>query len=204
MSNKNPTGLPPVGEHLKRERLARRLSLGDLSRASGISKAMLSQIESGRVNPTLVILWKAAQALDVDISVLVSGERKAPEYFHRLTAEEQARIDYENGGTRFRLLTAPGMPDGMEMYHVTLAPGVRHVSEAHADGCREYVMVICGRVKITSGENSAILDAGDFLCYRGDQTHSMENAGEAVAELHMTDWTAAPPHRGGAAIKVVR
>lgn len=202
--NRTFTEPPPVGEHLKRERLAQRLSLGDLSRASGISKAMLSQIESGRVNPTLVILWKAAQALDLDISVLVSGERKAPEYFHRLAAEEQARIDYENGGTRFRLLTAPGMPDGMEMYHVTLAPGVCHVSEAHADGCREYVMVIRGRVKFASGENSAVLETGDFLCYRGDQTHSMENMGETAAEVHMTDVTAVLPHRGGAAVKSAR
>ena len=67
-------GIPPVGKNLKKERLARHLSLGALSEASGISKAMLSQIESGRVNPTLVTLWKAAHALGVELSVLIDGK----------------------------------------------------------------------------------------------------------------------------------
>jgi len=179
--------IPPVGENLKRERMARQLSLGELGKLSGISKAMLSQIESGRVNPTLVTLWKAANALGVDLNALISGKKEEPEYFCRLTSEQQACIVSPDGKTIFKILSAPGFPDHLEMYHVTLEPGALHRSEPHGAGCREFVLVLSGKVTVTSGGSAAELGAGDFLAYRGDQLHTLENRGPERAELHLTD-----------------
>jgi len=179
--------LPPIGENLKRERNNRHLSLGELEKSSGISKAMLSQIESGKVNPTLVTIWKVAQALAMDVGELISGEKKRQDCFFPLTMEQQASIPASDGAVEFKLLTAPVLPEGVEMYHMIMAPHSLHVSEPHGDGCREYVMVIKGSVKITNGEHSIVLNQGDFLAYDGNLPHSMENVGGKVAELHMTD-----------------
>ncbi len=187
MKKNDMPGIPPVGTNLKRERLARHLSLGALSEASGISKAMLSQIESGRVNPTLVTLWKAAHALGVELAVLIDGKSKKPERFTLIPASRLMSIAYDDGKVEFKILTAPGIPDRLEMYAAKLAPGAKHHSEPHPAGCEEYVLVTRGQVRITSGENTADLKQGDFLAYRGDLPHSLENTGSCEAELHMTD-----------------
>lgn len=180
-------GIPPVGKNLKKERLARHLSLGALSEASGISKAMLSQIESGRVNPTLVTLWKAAHALGVELSVLIDGKCKKPERFTYVPASRLMSIGYDEGTVEFKILTAPGVPDRLEMYLVKMQPGARHHSDPHPAGCEEYVLVTRGKVRVSSGENTVELIAGDFLAYQGDLPHSLENTGTEPAELHMTD-----------------
>ena len=180
-------GIPPVGKNLKKERLARHLSLGALSEASGISKAMLSQIESGRVNPTLVTLWKAAHALDVELSVLIDGKSKKPERFTYVPGSRLMSIGYEEGTVEFKILTAPGVPDRLEMYLVKMQPGAKHHSEPHPAGCEEYVLVTRGKVRVSSGENTVELKAGDFLAYQGDLPHCLENIGGEPAELHMTD-----------------
>ena len=179
--------IPPVGKNLKKERLSRHLSLGALAEASGISKAMLSQIESGRVNPTLVTLWKAAHALGVDLTVLIDGKSKKPERFTFIPASRLMSISYDEGNVEFKILTAPGVPDRLEMYLVKLAGGAKHYSEPHPVGCEEYVLVTKGKVRVTSGGNSAELETGDFLAYQGDLPHSLENIGDEPAEIHMTD-----------------
>lgn len=181
---------PPIGKNLKHERLARHLSLGALAENSGISKAMLSQIESGRVNPTLVTLWKVANALNLDISVLISGKAKKPELFTFIPASRLMNISYSNGTVQFKILTAPGIPDRMEMYFVRLDPGACHQSDPHASGSRECVMLTSGKIRIVSGSHSAELSAGDFLAYQSDLVHSIENIGSEPAELHMTGFIA--------------
>ena len=180
--------IPPVGENLKRERMAKHLSLGELSKQSGISKAMLSQIESGRVNPTLVTLWKTAHALNIDVSILIEGKKTKQEFFCKSTPDQQAKIQSDDGLINFMILSAPGLPNALEMYHLKLKPGAKHSSEPHADGCREFVLVHSGKIRITNGTNQAKLSAGDFLAYQGDLPHSIENIGKADADVHMTDF----------------
>ena len=180
--------IPPVGKNLKKERLSRHLSLGALSEASGISKAMLSQIESGRVNPTLVTLWKAAHALGVELTVLIDGKDKKPERFTYVPASRLMSIAYDDGKVQFKILTAPGVPDRLEMYFVTMEPGAKHHSEPHPAGCEEYVIISRGKVRVTSGNNAVDLVPGDFLAYQGDLPHTLENIGNEEAVVHMTDF----------------
>lgn len=185
--NDSGLNIPPVGENLKRERMEKHLSLGELSKQSGISKAMLSQIEGGHVNPTLVTLWKTAHALNIDVSVLIEGKKNKQNFFCKLTSAQQAKIISDDGKTEFKILSAPGLPDALEMYHMKLKPGAKHSSEPHADGCQEFVLVQSGKIRITNGNNQAELSAGDFLAYRGDLPHSIENIGKLEADVHMTD-----------------
>ena len=53
-----PQSPPEVGATLQKLRLARGLTLDDLSRAAGVSKSMLSQIEREKTNPTIAVAWR--------------------------------------------------------------------------------------------------------------------------------------------------
>src|SRR3954467_3219435 len=63
---------PIVGANLKRLRVKRGLSLERLAKASGVSRAMLGQIELGQSTPTINIVWKIARSLAVPFSALIS------------------------------------------------------------------------------------------------------------------------------------
>src|SRR5262249_19422585 len=69
-----PACLTPVGgADLRRLRMKRGLSLERLARASGVSRAMLGQIELGQSTPTINVLWKIARALAVPFSALITN-----------------------------------------------------------------------------------------------------------------------------------
>jgi len=71
---------PIVGANLRRLRVKRGLSLERMAKASGVSRAMLGQIELGQSTPTINVVWKIARALDVSFSTLIterSGSRAA-------------------------------------------------------------------------------------------------------------------------------
>src|SRR5262245_39673569 len=65
---------PVVGANLKRFRSERALSLEKLSKASGVSRAMLNQVELGQSTPTINVLWKIARALGLPFSALITQE----------------------------------------------------------------------------------------------------------------------------------
>lgn len=60
-----------LGENLKRIRREKRISQGDIVKTSGIDKAMISNIENGKTNPTLATLAKIAKAVEVSINELL-------------------------------------------------------------------------------------------------------------------------------------
>ena len=60
-----------LAANLRRLRIARRLSLSELARATGMSKATLSSVESGRSNPTIETLAALAGALRVALGELL-------------------------------------------------------------------------------------------------------------------------------------
>ena len=60
-----------LGENLKRLRLKKKLSQGDLSKSMAVNRAYISNIENGRMNPTLSTLEKIACALGISSSELL-------------------------------------------------------------------------------------------------------------------------------------
>jgi len=60
-----------LGENLKKLRLKRKMSQGDISRKLGVDRAYISSIENGRMNPTLTTLEKLAEAIGINSSELL-------------------------------------------------------------------------------------------------------------------------------------
>lgn len=71
---RSPESRPVVGSNLRRIRTSRGLSLERLARASGVSRAMLGQIELGQSTPTINTIWKIARALNCPFSVLITNQ----------------------------------------------------------------------------------------------------------------------------------
>lgn len=60
-----------LGQNLKKLRLKKKMSQGDISRKLGVDRAYISSIENGRMNPTLSTLEKLAEAIGINSSELL-------------------------------------------------------------------------------------------------------------------------------------
>ena len=182
---KNTPDFPAIGENLRRERRKQRLTLESLASASGVSKAMLSQIEADKVNPTIGTLWKIAHALKIDFDPLLRGDSGKARLFDVTRAENVAVTTTDSSSAVFRVYSPLNMAESLELYRVTLAPGCLHRSLPHTAGTEEFITVLEGEIIVTAGERSAELKSGDFIAFQSDVEHCLENRGTRPAELYM-------------------
>jgi transcriptional regulator with XRE-family HTH domain len=177
---------PVVGGHLRRLRGRRGLSLERLAQASGVSRAMLSQVELGRSTPTVNVLWRIARALQVPFSALVAEPevRRHAVLRHR----EGKVLSSHDGAFTSRALFPFDEPRRVEFYELRLAPGAVEPAAAHPPGTSEHLAVSAGRVQIEVGGERTDLLTGDALVFLADRPHAYANTGrdEAVLYLVMT------------------
>lgn len=177
--------VPAVGDNLKRERRKQHLTLDALALASGVSKAMLSQIEANKVNPTIGTLWKVVQALNIDFDAVLSGESMQSKKFDITRAGNITSLKTGQSNAVFKVLSPLSMADFLELHLVTLPVGCIHASHPHTPGTEEYLTILDGCVKVSAGDNQALLNKGDVIAFQADVEHVLENCGAAPAELYM-------------------
>ncbi len=178
---------PMIGKNIQRMRTDRGLTLNVLSDKSGVSKAMLSQIESDKVNPTVATVWKIAKGLGVDLNELLNVDAQPKRVFsvNPNESKNSASLEMVEHGVTIKVLSPLNMVEELEMYIVTLPPGTKLPSDPHYPGTQEFLTILKGQVAVTAGENSANLKKGDFLVYHCDVDHTIENIGSQPAEVHM-------------------
>ncbi|SFU57725.1 helix-turn-helix domain-containing protein [Pseudoduganella namucuonensis] len=178
-----PNNAPPeVGAALQRLRLARGLTLEDLSRIAGVSKSMLSQIEREKANPTIAITWRLANALGVAIGELLSDAEKSVETIRVLDAHETPTLPGTHAGYLLRILGPMELAGKYEWYELTLAPGGELVSQAHDPGTTEHMTVLHGAMELEVGASKKRIKTGGTARYPGDQDHAIRNAGKTEAK----------------------
>jgi transcriptional regulator with XRE-family HTH domain len=177
------TNAPPeVGATLQRMRLARGLTLEDLSRIAGVSKSMLSQIEREKANPTIAITWRLANALGVQIGELLSSEPRDVEAIRVLDAHETPTLTGNHAGYVLRILGPMELAGKYEWYELTLAPGGELASQAHDPGTSEHLTVLHGAIEVEVGASKRKLKTGGTARYGADQNHVLRNAGKTEAK----------------------
>ncbi len=174
---------PVVGANLRRLRVRRGLSLEKLSRQSGVSRAMLGQIELGQSAPTINVLWKISTALGVPFSGLISSRAQSGVQVLR---DEQAKTLTSHDGTfRSRALFPFDEPRRVEFYELRLAPGGVERADAHAPGTVENLVVSRGRLEIDLGGATHQLSGGDAIVFEADAPHVYRNPGDDEALMYL-------------------
>ena len=172
---------PEVGATLQKMRLARGLTLDDLSRAAGVSKSMLSQIEREKANPTIAVAWRLANALGVSIAELLSTEIRELEAIHVLEAHEQPTLPGDHAGYLLRILGPMDLAGKFEWYELTLAVGGVLASSPHDPGAAEHLTLLQGTMEVEVDGEKKKLKSGATARYPADRKHSIRNAGKTEA-----------------------
>lgn len=177
---------PVVGNNLRRLRTKRGLSLEKLSQLSGVSRAMLGQIELGQSAPTINVLWKIARALEVTFSALISNRSQSGTLV--LRADQAKVLTSKDRSFTSRALFPFDEPRRVEFYELRLSAGGVEQADGHAPGTAENLVVTAGQVELDVGGETNRLSAGDSILFEADTPHAYRNVGkgEAVMYLVMT------------------
>jgi len=177
-----PPSPPEVGATLQKLRLKRGLTLDDLSRAAGVSKSMLSQIEREKANPTIAVAWRLANALGIGIEELLSSEPQDVEAIHILEPHETPTLPGNHAGYVLRILGPMQLAGKYEWYELTLAPEGALVSNPHDPGTMEYLTLLHGTLEVEVDGVKKKLKTGGTARYHADRNHAIRNTAKAEAK----------------------
>ena len=158
---------------LKTLRQARGWSLSKLADETGVSKAMLGQIERNESSPTVSTLWKIATGLNVPFSAFITPE-----------ADRQAVFDPQQQA----MVVTPLFPWDPQLcfdhFSIQLAPGALSESTPQETGVIEHVVVINGLLDMCIEGQWRTLKSGEGVRFAGDMAHSYRNSSEQTVHFH--------------------
>lgn len=165
----DPALVRRIAAAVQRERGRAGLSLSELARRAGLSKATVSQLESGGGNPSVETLWALATALGVPFSMLVDPPASEPMLIRR---GERTPIASSNAAYAATLLSAGAPGVRRDLYLLEAEPGAPRDSQPHPPGTVEHLVLAAGRAVAGPSEAPVELGPGDYLVYRGDAPHT--------------------------------
>ncbi len=130
---------------------------------------------AGGGNPTLAVLHRVAQALQVPLDELIAEPRAACRFYPCDQLTEKRR-----GDVRLRNLLPDPLP-GMVLDRMELPPRSQLTGVPHMPGTREYLACEAGTIVLAAAGERWTLRAGDVVVFRGDQRHSYANRGTMIA-----------------------
>ena len=163
-----------VAQTLKEARKNKKLSLDKAAELTGVSKAMLGQIERGESSPTVATLWNLTRALQVDFAGLLDSSAGSESPIAEVMRSDRTpTIDSQGDGCRIRILSPPDQAGRHEVYEIVFKKGGALISEPHRPGCREHLTVLEGKVSAESDGVPVDLASGDTARYAADRPHAI-------------------------------
>lgn len=174
---------PPIGKNIMHYRKKKGISLDELSKRSGVSKSMLSQIEQDKTNPTVITIWKISRVLDTTIEELVEVGNNYP---IEVLRRDDATLFYSEDRSCIIQANSPiHMTDNLELYDLTFIPKGGLHSKPHYPKAEEFITVITGKLRVCAGNYTSILNEGDTARYRADCDHSIENLSDSKSKAYL-------------------
>jgi transcriptional regulator with XRE-family HTH domain len=180
-----------IGERIKKLRLKKSMGLAEMASHTGLSASFLSQLETGRVVPTLRNLTRIAMVFSKDLSYFFEPEPKTLFRVHRRA--ERLRLPETGAANPTYFFESLGylVPERqIDPYFAEFLPGQHeHRSHRH-EGC-EFLFVSSGSLEINHGTSTERLEAGDAVYFDSGTVHSYICSGDQPATALIV--TSQPP-----------
>lgn len=177
-----PSPAAHLAATLQRLRAARGWSLDRAAAETGVSKAMLGQIERAESSPTVATLWRIASGFRTPLSAFIEPPVQDEKPVFRAAAALRERPASD------AMWVAPLFPYdprfGFELLELTLAPGYERRSEPHLAGVVEHVTVVRGSMQVLVDGRWRTLKEGEALRFPADRPHGYRNRGDEPAVCH--------------------
>lgn len=173
-----------IGERIKHLRLKKAMGLVELGRHTGLSASFLSQLETGRVVPTLRNLARIAMVFSKDLSYFFEPEPQKLFRIHR--SKDRTRLPQSGVEDPTYFFESLGFitPDrSLDPYFAEFLPqAAGHQPKAHQHAGNEFLYVMAGELDVRHGEEMHRVCSGDGVYFDATTTHSYVCAGDQPAK----------------------
>ena len=169
-----------IGAKIRALRLKKKIGLVDLGKHTGLSPALLSKIERGRLFPTLPTLLRVALVFGVGLDYFFAGARDKP--LVAVTRKSQ-RVDLpERPGAReaayrFASLDYPATERRFNCYYAEFLPVEPEKLRPHEHAGVEFLYVIQGTLSVHMNVEEHVLEAGDAIYFDATVPHAYRRSG---------------------------
>lgn len=188
-----------MGKHLREARRSRRLSLRDLAERLGVSPSLISQIETGRANPSVSTLYAIAAELDVSLDELLFNDRRSfsasqmPSRTEATSGTMTPTSPIQRAADRHEIRLASGVlwerlttlsEPGVEFLHVTYEVGGASSPEDayQRHPGHEWGYVLSGTLEVRIGFDEYVLAPGDAISINSSIPHRLANIGDVPVQ----------------------
>lgn len=175
-----------LAANIRRLREARGLSQQQMADLSGVPRPTWANLESGDANPTISVLTKVADALQVGVQDLLGTQGELVHYPARTLSEKQC------GRARVRRLSPAGQGN-LELERLDLPAAAEVSGKPHPIGMREYLVCEKGELELQAAGQTVRVRCGDVVAFHSAEPHLYKNPGRTQAVAY-TLLTFAPVH----------
>jgi transcriptional regulator with XRE-family HTH domain len=167
-----------IGNKIKDYRLQANMNIPQLAEVTGLSRGFISQVENDKVSLSLESLKKIASALKVPVRSFLDEQPFQPELVRK---NLRPRIKLGEGSEIEVLSAAFGRQ--LQVVMVDIPSGYQAGNSTHTHEGEEFITVLHGKVKITQGESSWILEEGDSIHLDSTYPHLCQNVDDMPAKV---------------------
>jgi transcriptional regulator with XRE-family HTH domain len=186
-----------IGDRIRRLRLKKSMGLVELGKQTGLSASFLSQLETGRVVPTLRNLARIALVFSKDLSYFFESDPHPVFQIHR--RKDRLRLPQSGVETPAYFFQSLGymVPDReMDPYFAEFVPLAKAIEpKAHMHSGFEFLYLLEGDLELRHGEQGCILGAGDAVYFDSSTPHAYQCAGKKPASAVIVTMYRAPAGR---------
>jgi transcriptional regulator with XRE-family HTH domain len=169
-----------IGDKIRELRLRKKMGLVELGRHTGLSAALLSKIERGRLFPTLPTLLRVALVFSVSLEYFFADDRSR-HTFAVVRKKERKRFPIRPGskdaGVFFECLDFNAIERKINAYIGIFPARSSGKPFAHDHEGIEFIYVLSGKLVLTLRDEETVLDAGDSIYFDSTVTHSYHRGG---------------------------
>lgn len=173
-----------IGTTLRRLRQSKKLGLVELGQHTGLSAAMLSKIERGRLFPTLPTLLRIAMVFGVGLDYFFDDGKRRPTVTVVRKADRVSlpeRLGQTPVAYSFQCLDYPATERRLNAYHATFEPIAAADVHTHQHKGVEFIYVIEGTLVVHTAAGEYSLEAGDAIYFDAEFDHGYRSAGDRQA-----------------------
>ena len=169
-----------IGGKIRALRLKKKMGLVELGRHTGLSPAMLSKIERGRLFPTLPTLLRIALVFSVGLEFFFAGAREKP-IVAIVRKQERVQLPDRPGlkgvAYRFESLDFPATERRFSAYFAEFLPVAPDRLQPHAHPGVEFIYVVSGCLSVHIDQVEHALLTGDSMYFDSSQAHAYRRSG---------------------------
>ena len=174
-----------IGAKVRTLRLKKKMGLVELGRHTGLSPAMLSKIERGRLFPTLPTLLRIALVFSVGLDYFFLGSREKP-LVAVMRRSERVRLPERPGARhiayRFESLDYAATERRFDSYFAEFFPGKPDELRRHDHPGVEFIYTLAGTLSVHVGDDEHVLHTGDAMYFDSTIPHAYRRSGGRVCQ----------------------